>query len=122
MTRWVAITLGVLLFFAGHDSVSAHEVRPGYLELREGQPGSYDVLWKQPVRGRLAIKIEPVFPDACTYSRTFDFQDPQSDPGFVPDPASRVVKNWSIAPTIFSLTCARQPSEVSCLMSSRLNT
>ncbi len=40
---------------------SAHEVRPAYLELRETEPGTYDVLWKVPARGenmRLALHVQ----------------------------------------------------------------
>jgi hypothetical protein len=44
----------------------AHETRPGYLEIREGSPGSYSVLWKQPAGGEVAIRIDPVFPGDCT--------------------------------------------------------
>ena len=37
----------------------AHEVRPAYLELRETDPGSFDVLFKTPMRGdaRLALDV-----------------------------------------------------------------
>jgi hydrogenase/urease accessory protein HupE len=37
----------------------AHEVRPAYLELREGAPGIFDVLFKTPMRGdaRLALDV-----------------------------------------------------------------
>jgi hydrogenase/urease accessory protein HupE len=37
----------------------AHEVRPAYLELRETAPGSFDVLFKTPMRGdaRLALAV-----------------------------------------------------------------
>ncbi len=44
----------------GHNAF-AHEVRPGYLEIRQTGPESYDVLWKVPALGedaRLAIYIE----------------------------------------------------------------
>lgn len=39
---------------------AAHEVRPAYLELRETEPGTYDVLWKVPARGenlRLGVYV-----------------------------------------------------------------
>jgi hypothetical protein len=35
------------------------------LELKETAEGQYDVLWKQPVRGDLRLKIDPVFPAEC---------------------------------------------------------
>jgi hydrogenase/urease accessory protein HupE len=39
-------------------TATAHEVRPAYLELREIEPGTYEVMWKVPARGdtmRLAL-------------------------------------------------------------------
>ena len=30
---------------------TAHEMRPGYLEIRESAPDTYDVLWKVPALG-----------------------------------------------------------------------
>lgn len=39
----------------------AHEVRPAYLELREGQPGEFSVLWKTPMRGDLRLALAPAF-------------------------------------------------------------
>src|SRR6478672_4713404 len=49
------------------SSVSAHEVRPAYLELRQTAAETYDVLWKVPARGdnmRLGIYVE--FPSCTT--------------------------------------------------------
>jgi len=45
------------IFIGGHTF--AHEVRPAYLELRETAPGSFDVLFKTPMRGdaRLALDV-----------------------------------------------------------------
>jgi len=58
----VRVKLLILMWFVvfGH-SAFAHEVRPGYLEIRQTGPESYDVLWKVPALGedaRLAIYIE----------------------------------------------------------------
>jgi hydrogenase/urease accessory protein HupE len=42
-------------------SLSAHEVRPAYLELRQTSTDTYEVLWKVPARGedlRLALYVE----------------------------------------------------------------
>ena len=58
--------LTVLIFCGWFKSAGAHEVRPGYLELREGSPGRYEVLWKRPARGEILIQLDPVFPEACT--------------------------------------------------------
>ncbi|MDX1335903.1 MAG: HupE/UreJ family protein [Gammaproteobacteria bacterium] len=43
----------------------SHEVRPGYLELRELAPESYSVLWKVPMKGDLVLSLTPVFPRHC---------------------------------------------------------
>lgn len=47
-------------------SVDAHDVRPGYLEIREADEGLYHVVWKQPAGGEPELSIEPLFPDSCT--------------------------------------------------------
>jgi len=44
---------------------TAHEARPGYLELNETSHGRYDVLWKQPANGEYALRMDPVFPADC---------------------------------------------------------
>jgi len=49
----------------GAAEAAAHEVRPGYLELREVAPNRFQVLWKKPARQNLILKIAPVFPAAC---------------------------------------------------------
>jgi hydrogenase/urease accessory protein HupE len=51
------LILCAFLFLGGHTF--AHEVRPAYLELRETAPGSFDVLFKTPMRGdaRLALDV-----------------------------------------------------------------
>jgi hypothetical protein len=59
------LALSALLALFGFRSAHAHEVRPGYLELRESLHGRYDVLWKQPVRGEYRLRLDPVFPDSC---------------------------------------------------------
>jgi hydrogenase/urease accessory protein HupE len=63
------LTMGVLLglgLLAGPQHVSAHESRPGFLELREGADGRYTVLWKQPAVGDLVLRLTPIFPETCS--------------------------------------------------------
>jgi hydrogenase/urease accessory protein HupE len=43
----------------------AHEVRPGYLELRQTDAGMYAVLWKVPAVGEMRLSIHPRFPENC---------------------------------------------------------
>ena len=44
----------------------AHEMRPGFLELRETGPSTYSFLWKKPSGGEVEILIAPVIPQGCT--------------------------------------------------------
>lgn len=46
----------------------AHEARPGFLELREGEPGVYELLWKRPAGGEVEIRIAPVVPAGCRFA------------------------------------------------------
>jgi hydrogenase/urease accessory protein HupE len=43
----------------------AHEVRPGYLELRQTGAEAFDVLWKVPARGNLKLSIRAQLPGNC---------------------------------------------------------
>jgi len=44
---------------------TAHEARPGFLELRERGPETYSLLWKKPAGGEVEIQIAPVVPEGC---------------------------------------------------------
>lgn len=55
-----------------------HEVRPGFLELRETAPETYSFLWKKPTGGEIEISIAPVVPDGC---RLFTPDRQQLTPG-----------------------------------------
>lgn len=63
MRRWLpfAVILVVVAARAGY----AHEVRPGYLELRQIGAETYAVLWKVPAVGEMRLSIHPRFPDNC---------------------------------------------------------
>ena len=65
MTRVMAMALALLLTAAA--VASAHEVRPGFLELRETDPGSYGFLWKKPSGGEIEIFIAPIVPAGCRF-------------------------------------------------------
>jgi hydrogenase/urease accessory protein HupE len=43
------------------SSVSADEIRPAYLEMREVAPGEFSVLWQTPVVGDARLALEPEF-------------------------------------------------------------
>jgi hydrogenase/urease accessory protein HupE len=55
----------VLVISAVVQTVYAHEVRPGYLELRQTDAGMYAVLWKVPAVGEMRLSIHPRFPENC---------------------------------------------------------
>jgi hydrogenase/urease accessory protein HupE len=65
MMQRAIFILTIFILFTGYERVCAHEVRPGYLELREGSPGRYEMLWKRPARGEVMLQLDPVFPEAC---------------------------------------------------------
>jgi hypothetical protein len=46
---------------------AAHELQPGFLDLRETSSGQYDVLWKLPSLGSsdTRMPLVPVFPESC---------------------------------------------------------
>lgn len=61
--------LGILFFFlylaGAGQNLSAHELRPGYLEIRENKPETYQVMWKVPAKGSLRLSLNPQFPNQC---------------------------------------------------------
>jgi hypothetical protein len=59
------IWLACLLMAVVWRPVNAHEVRPGYLELRATATDRYQVVWKQPALGEMRLRIDPVFPADC---------------------------------------------------------
>ena len=54
------------------SALTAHEVRPAYLQLTEVSAGRFEVLWKQPLQPSgdpdlaLRLPLEPRFPARCT--------------------------------------------------------
>jgi hydrogenase/urease accessory protein HupE len=50
-----------LLLLAGMTSHAvAHEIRPGFLEITQFEDGRVRVLWKQPMRGQMTLRLQPV--------------------------------------------------------------
>ena len=43
----------------------AHEVRPGYLEVRQVEAETFDVLWKVPARGEYRLRLHARLPREC---------------------------------------------------------
>lgn len=46
-------------------TANAHEVNPAYLEITEVDAGTYNIVWKQPLKDGMRLRIDPVLPDAC---------------------------------------------------------
>jgi hydrogenase/urease accessory protein HupE len=58
--RYVLGPLAVVAhLFAWPSLASAHEVRPAFLQITELSNGRYDVLWKQPSQGTMAVRLIP---------------------------------------------------------------
>lgn len=52
---WVLI----VALLAAAASATAHEVRPAYLEITQPDPTTFEVVWKQPVMGEVAVHLVP---------------------------------------------------------------
>jgi hydrogenase/urease accessory protein HupE len=78
--RLPVLALAASLVLGAAGAALAHEVRPGYLELRESEPATYTLLWKRPTGGEVEIRIAPVIPEGCRLA-TSDRQ--QLTPGAV---------------------------------------
>jgi hydrogenase/urease accessory protein HupE len=67
----LAIPVALLALFAtllGAEPSAAHETRPGFLELTETGPDTYDLFWKRPSGGEVEIRIAPVVPTGCHFT------------------------------------------------------
>ncbi len=61
----LALRLIFFLVIVGPVTAMAHEMLPGYLEITRTQPGSYDLVWKLPIRQGNRLPLAPRFPDGC---------------------------------------------------------
>ena len=56
--------LWIVLLLAGFATAEADEFRPAYLQLRQLDATTYDVLWKVPaIDASTTLRVRPVFPD-----------------------------------------------------------
>lgn len=61
--------LRTLILFAVFMTASApalaHEIRPAFLQIREIEPSTYDVLWKTPAQGDMRLALNAILPRQC---------------------------------------------------------
>ncbi len=56
---WLVLLAALALAAARHVPANAHEVRPAFLEITEAAPGRYEITWKQPTYGDVALRLRP---------------------------------------------------------------
>jgi len=59
------ILLAAVLLGGAFAPVQAHEVRPGYLELRQIDTETWDLLWKVPAKGDRRLALDVQLPENC---------------------------------------------------------
>jgi hypothetical protein len=59
------VFFAVLLLSGLYGTALAHEVRPGYLELRQFDAESWDLLWKVPAKGDRRLALDVQLPENC---------------------------------------------------------
>ena len=62
---WLVFFVGLALVGLAPPASSAHEIRPGYLEIRQVDAERFEVLWKKPARGEMLLRIQPILPESC---------------------------------------------------------
>lgn len=65
MTICARVSIAFVLVMGIMGTASAHEVRPGFLELNEIDHGTYDVLWKVPAKGDKRLALDVRLPEHC---------------------------------------------------------
>jgi hypothetical protein len=64
--RHAIFMLAAVLVIIGVRHGQAHELRPGYLEVRQTGPETFTMLWKVPARDELRLGLSLQLPDNCT--------------------------------------------------------
>ncbi|WP_421937769.1 HupE/UreJ family protein [Phenylobacterium sp.] len=59
MRAFAAVWLALAALFAALTPAQAHEVRPALVQIRETGPTAYEVVWKRPVVGDMALRLVP---------------------------------------------------------------
>lgn len=53
------LVLALVMALAAAGGAGAHEVRPALVQIRETGPNAYEVTWKRPVVGEMALRLAP---------------------------------------------------------------
>jgi hypothetical protein len=61
----VLLASAVAIFISTVMPAAAHEIRPAFLQIREIESSTYDVLWKTPAQGDLRLALNVVLPRQC---------------------------------------------------------
>ena len=59
------ILAALVIAMAATVPAEAHEIRPAFLQIREIEPSTYDMLWKTPAQGELRLALNVVLPRQC---------------------------------------------------------
>jgi hypothetical protein len=59
------LLLAAALLGGAFVPVQAHEVRPGYLELRQIDAETWDLVWKVPAKGERRLALDVQLPENC---------------------------------------------------------
>ena len=66
--QYIILILSLILVPVG--IVQAHEVRPGYLQIKQADALTYDLLWKVPAKGDQRLGLYVRLPEYCRSSET----------------------------------------------------
>ena len=60
----LCVTVIMMLVFSA-ASASGHETRPAYLEIKATSAARYRVVWKRPILGEVALRLDLRLPESC---------------------------------------------------------
>jgi hydrogenase/urease accessory protein HupE len=61
----IRLLAAAFLLLAAHSGVDAHELRPGFLEIRQTGEETYDIRFKVPARGDMRLGLHVRLPPVC---------------------------------------------------------
>ena len=82
-SRWIA---GLVLWLIVVGPTVAHEVRPALLQITERGPTDYEILWKQPVVGDMAVRLRPQMSSGVL----------DAEPNRITSTNAFLIKTWSV--------------------------